>query len=93
MATEGRIDFFTQNPLFATDRKLERTGIGIDNTKKDWNIYTRQTQTGDHKREWNVYGATIIIQLTLSAQAASASRSQAALTFMLSQTRKQEVCN
>ena len=33
-ATDQRIDFFSQNQLFATDRKLERTGIGIDNTKK-----------------------------------------------------------
>ena len=33
-ATDQRIDFFSQNQLFATDRKIERTGIGIDNTKK-----------------------------------------------------------
>jgi two-component system LytT family sensor kinase len=32
--SEGRIDFFTQNQLFATDRKVERTGIGIGNTRK-----------------------------------------------------------
>jgi hypothetical protein len=33
-ATDQRIDFFSQNQLFATDRKIERTGIGIDNTRK-----------------------------------------------------------
>jgi two-component system, LytTR family, sensor kinase len=32
-ATEQGIDFFSQNRLFATDRKIERTGIGISNTK------------------------------------------------------------
>lgn len=33
-AEEPYINFFAQNKLFATDRKTERTGIGIGNTKK-----------------------------------------------------------
>jgi two-component system LytT family sensor kinase len=34
VAGEGRIDFLTQNPLYAVDRKIERTGIGISNTQQ-----------------------------------------------------------
>jgi hypothetical protein len=33
-AEEEYINFFAQNKLFATERKTERTGIGIGNTKK-----------------------------------------------------------
>jgi two-component system LytT family sensor kinase len=61
MATEGRIDFFSQNPLFATDRKLERTGIGIDNTKKR----LEHLYPGKHKLEITRGNGMFTVQLSL----------------------------
>ncbi|MFL9484247.1 sensor histidine kinase [Chitinophagaceae bacterium LWZ2-11] len=34
IASHDSISFFCQNPLFSTERKIERTGIGIENTKQ-----------------------------------------------------------
>jgi two-component system LytT family sensor kinase len=61
MVSEGRIDFFTQNPLFATDRKIERTGIGIDNTKKR----LEHLYPGKHKLEITRADGMFTVQLSL----------------------------
>ncbi|MES2331752.1 MAG: histidine kinase [Bacteroidota bacterium] len=61
LATDGRIDFLTQNPLFATDRKIERTGIGIDNTRKR----LEHLYPGKHKLEITRGNGMFNIQLSL----------------------------
>ncbi|MEO8173945.1 MAG: histidine kinase [Sediminibacterium sp.] len=59
--TEGRIDFFTQNPLFDIDRKIERTGIGIDNTRKR----LEHLYPGKHKLEISKENGIFSVQLSL----------------------------
>lgn len=60
-ATEGRIDFMTQNPLFAVDRKIERTGIGISNTAKR----LEHLYPGKHKLDITRENGTFVVRLLL----------------------------
>jgi two-component system LytT family sensor kinase len=58
---EGRIDFLTQNPLFPVDRKIERTGIGIDNTQKRLD----HLYPGKHKLDITREEGVFIVRLSL----------------------------
>lgn len=60
-ADDNRIDFYTQNPLFDTERKLERTGIGIENTRKR----LEHLYPGKHKLDILRENGTFIVQLSL----------------------------
>ena len=61
IAGEGRIDFYSQNPLFVKDSNIERTGIGIDNTRKR----LEHLYPGKHKLEIKRQDGAFIVQLSL----------------------------
>lgn len=61
VVTETSIDFLTQNPLFSAEKKLERTGIGIENTKKR----LEHLYPGKHKLAITREGGLFIVRLSL----------------------------
>ena len=60
-ASDHRIDFFSQNQLFATDRKIERTGIGISNTK----LRLEHLYPGKHKLDIKRQNGLFTVELSL----------------------------
>lgn len=60
-ATDNHIEFLTKNPLFPSERKIERTGIGIDNTvKRLEHLYPNQ-----HKLQISRENGWFIVRLSL----------------------------
>ncbi len=60
-ASDQQIDFFSQNQLFATDRKIERTGIGISNTK----LRLEHLYPGKHRLDIKREGGFFTVELSL----------------------------